>query len=174
MSRWYKHKPECMDASYVPSLPAGRVPADNVLRSHGLPDDMPVFYLDGYYYVPDGMGYVREGTVPPGTIQASDDTAPAGGLKFDGDKPRPTLLMRGCPNALAGVINVLGFGARKYAADSWKQVEGGTVRYRDALYRHLMAVEAGEVLDPESGLPHWHHICCNALFLAELNHKDSK
>lgn len=95
----------------------------------------------------------------------------AGGLKFDGDKPRPTLLMQGCPNALAGVIGVLGFGAKKYAADSWKQVENGKTRYRDALYRHLAAVEAGEVNDPESGLPHWHHICCNALFLAELNHE---
>jgi hypothetical protein len=97
--------------------------------------------------------------------------ADQGGMKFDGGKPQYTLLMRGCPNAIRGVVDVLGFGAKKYAADSWKQVEGGKDRYRDALYRHLAAIEMGEVTDPESGLPHWHHICCNALFLAELNHE---
>lgn len=93
----------------------------------------------------------------------------SGGMKFDGDKPRWTLLMRGCAKALNGVAAVLTFGAKKYDADSWKQVEGGEDRYRSALYRHLNAIESGEVLDPESGLPHWDHVACNALFLSELS-----
>jgi hypothetical protein len=93
----------------------------------------------------------------------------SGGLKFDAGKDRPTLLMQGCSRALSGVIKVLTFGAKKYAADSWKQVENGKDRYRDAMYRHLAAIESGEVLDPESGLPHWDHVACNVLFLSELN-----
>ena len=54
------------------------------------------------------------------------------------------------------------------AAHSWKSVPNNTERYRDALYRHLNALESGELVDPESGLPHWDHICCNALFLSQL------
>lgn len=103
------------------------------------------------------------------------DPAPSergAGLKFDGGKPRWSLLMQGCAKALTGVAEVLTFGAKKYAAHSWKQVENNKERYRDALYRHLNAIERGEVLDPESGLPHWDHVACNALFLSELNHDE--
>lgn len=91
------------------------------------------------------------------------------GLKFDGDKSRWSLLMGGMPKALAGVAAVLTFGAKKYAAHSWKQVENNTERYRDALYRHLNQLETGELVDAESGLSHWDHIACNALFLSELS-----
>lgn len=100
-------------------------------------------------------------------------TEPAGGMKFDAGKPRWSLLMGGCGKALAGVAAVLTFGAAKYAAHSWKQVENNKERYRDAMYRHLNAIESGEELDPESGLPHWDHVACNALFLSELN-KETK
>lgn len=102
---------------------------------------------------------------PKGTV------APEGGMKFDGGKPQWTLLMRGCHAALAGVVAVLTFGAKKYSADSWKQVENGEIRYRDALYRHLSAIEGGEFVDPESGLPHWDHIACNAMFLSQKYHE---
>jgi len=91
------------------------------------------------------------------------------GLKYDGGKPSWVLLMKGCAKALLGVVGVLDFGAKKYSADSWKQVENGESRYRDALYRHLNAIESGELIDPESGLSHWDHICTNALFLSELS-----
>lgn len=91
------------------------------------------------------------------------------GLKADGGKGRWTLLMQGFPLALAGVVEVLGFGAKKYAAHSWRQVENAPERYRDALYRHLNALEGGELVDPESGLSHWEHICFNALALNELS-----
>jgi len=77
--------------------------------------------------------------------------------------------MGGMPKALAGVAAVLTFGAKKYAAHSWKQVENNKERYRDALYRHLNQLEAGELVDSESGLSHWDHIACNALFLSELS-----
>lgn len=105
------------------------------------------------------------GTAAPKTVAVNERGA---GLKFDGGKGRWSLLMGGMAKALAGVVAVLTFGAKKYAAHSWKQVENNKERYRDALYRHLNAIESGEVLDPESGLPHWDHVACNALFLSEL------
>ena len=91
------------------------------------------------------------------------------GLKFDGGKPRWALLMGGMPKALAGVAAVLTFGAKKYAAHSWKKVENNKERYRDALYRHLNQLESGEAVDADSGLSHWDHVAANALFLSELS-----
>jgi hypothetical protein len=82
-------------------------------------------------------------------------------------------MMHGMAYALSTVVAVLTFGARKYEADSWRQVESGQERYRDAMYRHLAAYEAGELLDPESGLPHLAHVATNSLFLLELD-KDTK
>jgi len=91
------------------------------------------------------------------------------GLKFDGGKPRWSLLMQGLPSFLTGIAEVLTFGAKKYQAHSWRGVPEGYERYRDALYRHLNAIERGEYIDPESGLPHWHHVGCNAGFCSELD-----
>lgn len=95
------------------------------------------------------------------------------GLKHDSGKPRWSLLMRGCADALQAVVRVLTFGAQKYADDSWQGVQNGQQRYRDALYRHLNAIERGEFVDDESGESHWAHVATNALFLYEL-HKDQK
>lgn len=90
------------------------------------------------------------------------------GRKDDSGKPQWSLLMRGCAAGLVGVVSVLGFGARKYAADSWQRVDNARERYHDALYRHLNAIERNGFLarDPETGLLEWFHVACNALFLA--------
>ncbi|CAM6001785.1 unnamed protein product [Sphagnum balticum] len=42
-------------------------------------------------------------------------------------------------------------------------------RYTAALLRHLYALNAGERIDPESGLRHIDHVLCNAAFLSELD-----
>lgn len=93
------------------------------------------------------------------------------GLKYDADKLKWSLLRVGCTRALQGVIRVLMFGAKKYKAHSWKTVPNGEERYRDALDRHLSEIDihGPYSTDEESGELHWHHIACNALFLAELH-----
>lgn len=86
----------------------------------------------------------------------------AEGLKFDQEKPRMDLLDS---EFLEGVAEVLTFGARKYAAHNWR----GGINYSRliaSIYRHLGAINRGEDFDPESGLPHVHHIGCNAMFLS--------
>ena len=99
------------------------------------------------------------------------DTQQCSGMKYDSDKDQWSLLRTGCTRALQGVIRVLMFGAAKYAAHSWKTVPNGKVRYRDALDRHLAEIDlyGDDSVDSESGMLHWHHVACNALFLAELN-----
>ena len=84
--------------------------------------------------------------------------------KHDQGKVRPTLV----PSSLVlAVAKIREYGCEKYHdPDNWKQVE--PQRYRDALYRHLLAYFNGEELDEESGLPHLHHAACNIAFLIEM------
>ena len=101
-------------------------------------------------------------------LKINPEANTAGGMKYDGDKPRMDLLLSGCPNALEAVSSILTFGAKKYAAHSWQTVPQGDERYLAALLRHLTAVGKGETLDSESGMLHLAHAACNALFILEL------
>ena len=83
-------------------------------------------------------------------------------LKSDIGKRRFSLVPVG---VLAAVVDVLEYGAHKYAPDNWQTVEDGEKRYYDALLRHLFAWKEGEAIDDESGLPHIAHVAANALFL---------
>lgn len=90
------------------------------------------------------------------------------GLKYDEGKPRMDLVTRGFPKVLTTLGTILGFGAKKYRADSWRQVPNGVSRYEAAAMRHFIAHSSGEKLDPESGLPHLAHAICNLMFVMEL------
>ncbi len=94
------------------------------------------------------------------------------GVKYDKEKPRPSLLFRSLNKAVHGVIAVLEFGAKKYAVDNWKKIEQD--RYKEALGRHYLALMAGEKNDPESGLPHIDHLLCCALFISEMEKQNGK
>ncbi len=84
------------------------------------------------------------------------------GAKLDAGKPRWSLLPW---QAVARVVEVLEYGARKYAVDNWRLVPDARRRYFDAAQRHLLAWWGGELVDAESGLPHLAHAACCALFL---------
>lgn len=97
-----------------------------------------------------------------------------GGMKFDGGKAKMDLVFDGMPNALSGLGEVLTFGAKKYAAHSWRTVPEGKSRYKAAAIRHLIAHAKGEAKDPESGLPHLYHAFCNIGFMIELDIEESE
>jgi len=90
------------------------------------------------------------------------------GRKDDAGKPRPSLVLNSMARAIARVIDVAEYGARKYAPDNWLQVPDGIKRYTDAGLRHRQAHALGEVNDPESGLPHLAHAAWCALAVLEL------
>lgn len=83
---------------------------------------------------------------------------------------------RGATSFLYEALSVLGvegwrecaqvfdYGKRKYAAWNWSKGMAWSVPLACAV-RHLMAVLDGEVLDPESGLPHRGHVFCNICML---------
>lgn len=87
-----------------------------------------------------------------------------GGIKHDGEK-EPMALFSSI--WLRGVSRVLGFGARKYAADNWRD----GIAYRrliSACLRHVTSFMEGEDLDPETGLSHLDHASCCLMFLREM------
>lgn len=61
------------------------------------------------------------------------------------------------------------YGNDKYGdPENWRTVE--PERYRDAMYRHLLAyVDNPFSVDEESGLPHLWHLACNVAFLCEFD-----
>lgn len=85
------------------------------------------------------------------------------GLKYDEGKPMLDLIP---PEAIMAIGKVMTYGAMKYGPNNWQGVEPR--RYVAALLRHLMAYQAGEMDDPESGMPHLWHVATNAAFLVTL------
>jgi hypothetical protein len=84
------------------------------------------------------------------------------GRKDDQDKARWDLLPW---DAAEQVVEVLTFGARKYAPDNWRHVPEPQNRYFAAAMRHLVAWRNGQQDDPETGLPHLAHATCCLMFL---------
>ena len=82
-------------------------------------------------------------------------------MKFDAGKLRYGLIP---PKANKELAKVLTYGAKKYKANNWQEVDD-TDRYIDALYRHLESWRAGEKVDEESGLSHLSHAMANIAFL---------
>ena len=96
--------------------------------------------------------------------------------KFDAGKSRPDLIPAG---ALLEVGKVLEYGARKYAANSWKTVPNAEERYVAAMMRHGLQHQQAlqhelttgclaDTTDDESHLEHLAHAACNALFALQL------
>ncbi|MBR3031718.1 MAG: hypothetical protein IKH92_01720 [Clostridiales bacterium] len=110
--------------------------------------------------------YINSAYMRPISVknQANDQSA-----KADAGKPRLTLVPR---KIIWAIAKVREFGMKKYKEeDNWKRVEPR--RYRDALFRHLMAyLDDPDGRDPESGLPVLWHVATNCAFLIELEKND--
>lgn len=85
------------------------------------------------------------------------------GVKHDGGKAPWHLLPF---DAIAGIVEVLAFGAKKYAARNWEAGMDWS-RLFGAAMRHLTAWFNGEHKDPETGYSHlWHAGCCILFLIA--------
>ncbi len=79
------------------------------------------------------------------------------GKKFDEGKLRFDLIP---PEAEEALARVLTMGAAKYGDRNWEEGIKFSRLYA-AMRRHLNSHRTGEVLDPESGLPHLDHALAN-------------
>ena len=77
--------------------------------------------------------------------------------KFDNEKPDYSLFE---PVIMETYCKVATMGSKKYGRNNWKNMKvEDYARIVAAEYRHDMASQSGEELDPESGLPHlWHKL----------------
>ena len=85
--------------------------------------------------------------------------------KHDHGKPRFDLID---PVFEEDLAKVMSFGAEKYSDNTWQTVPDGLQRYHGAIRRHLNAIQKGELIDPDSGLPHIAHVSANAMFISYL------
>ena len=96
----------------------------------------------------------------------TDQHAP--GAKLDAGKPRVGLVLGDFAHALHAVACVGTFGACKYTDHGWLSVPNGPARYTDAMLRHWLAEQTGELTDEQTGLHHAAHLAWNALARLEL------
>lgn len=91
------------------------------------------------------------------------------GIKYDGDKPRMSLIP---PKAILEVAKVLTYGSKKYSAENWRKVPEAHQRYLDAALRHINQYHQGQIIDNETGINHLAHAICSLLFIVELDTSD--
>lgn len=86
------------------------------------------------------------------------------GKKFDSNKPKVSLVPS---EAILEMAKAFTYGANKYGADNFKN----GIAYRrllDAAMRHILAISAGEEIDPESGNSHVGHAMASLAMLAYM------
>lgn len=117
--------------------------------------DCPLFYLDLEVEKCSEMLCI---------LGDQEPSSPAPDAKADAGKPHPSYVP---PAIIRSVMRVREYGNRKYHdPENWRTVE--PERYHEALLRHVLAMwEDPYAKDPESGLLHLEHVCCNAAFLLQ-------
>lgn len=63
------------------------------------------------------------------------------------------------------MVKVLEFGAKKYKAWNWAKGMAWSVP-TGCILRHIKKILEGELVDDDSGLPHYAHVLCNIMMLA--------
>lgn len=69
---------------------------------------------------------------------------------------------------IIGTAEVFAFGGTKYGLHNYRQGIAWS-RLVDAAMRHLLAINAGEWKDTESGLPHLYHTSCCLAMLSYMH-----
>lgn len=93
------------------------------------------------------------------------------GRKYDNGKLRYDLIPSECMEALARVLT---YGANKYEANNWQNLEDYYNRYYAADERHIQKWRQGEDYDQESGELHLAHAFTNVCFLLWKKLKENK
>lgn len=93
-----------------------------------------------------------------------------GALRYNAGKRKWDLIHY---KSLEPMIEVLEFGALKYAPRNW-QKPMDTREILNSMQRHLAALMDGEEIDKDSGISHMGHIQCNAMFYNYHHERKSK
>ena len=90
------------------------------------------------------------------------DKKKTGGLRFNDNKPKLSLIP-----SISRTLEALGWqvGAAKYGEFNWEQGMNWSIPL-NCMGRHWEAINSGEWVDEETGVPHISLIMCNASMLA--------
>ncbi len=89
-----------------------------------------------------------------------------GWVRDNSKKPDPTLVH---PEMIIGTARALTYGCQKYSRNNFLKGDGMPLEVVLAsMQRHLLAYQAGEDYDDESGLPHLDHVGANLSMLVAL------
>ena len=93
------------------------------------------------------------------------------GKKFDDGKLPMGRLLQQFPRALEALAHCSKYGHDKYElGDDWQNFRDlDPERLNDAGVRHQTSHNKGEILDPESGLPHFWHAVWNNMAKLEID-----
>jgi hypothetical protein len=95
-------------------------------------------------------------------IQPPENANPqTGSLRFNSGKPQTSEID---PEFIIGIAKVLTKSREKYERANWALGNNWSVPY-ESMMRHLMAFQAGEEFDNESGQHHLLHAATNIMFL---------
>lgn len=113
--------------------------------------------------------YAKKNQVNPGLLE--EPLMPMD-KKYDTGKPMVGLVKEDFPLALMEIGKIARYGILKYEErGSWKKVEDGFNRYKDALGRHDLQSQYEDV-DDESGHLHLAHMAWNCLALLQFHLED--
>lgn len=120
----------------------------------------------------NGSWTVRTHELKPVQPEVTSET-----FKQKAGKPRWSILLGPCGDALKKVIDVREYGIKKYAKsgdpDSWKKVP--SIDYADSAVRHLQAYLSGEEINAEDGnLFHLAQAAIDCLFALSNDLRGSK
>ena len=87
-----------------------------------------------------------------------------GNYQFSGNTVHLEALFADLAHHWEDCAAVFDYGKRKYAEWNWLKGMAWSIPLA-CCGRHLMHLRDGELLDAESGLPHWGHIMCNLVML---------
>lgn len=88
--------------------------------------------------------------------------------RFNSGKPRWSMMDH---EAMLPMIDVLEFGAAKYAEDNWRKPVENPMEVWESLNRHVLEIKSGmkewgDIYDKDSNLNHIGHAMCNLMFLS--------
>lgn len=121
------------------------------------------------YYIYDGENFELRDTDDAFEMESISSQRERADLKPEVPGPKsakaPMHALR--LDKLQGLARVLEYGNLKYRKDNWVGTANDPDRYVGAALRHLSAIIRGEMIDPESGLPHVWHLQASTLILDE-------
>ena len=133
------------------------------------------------YWLSDGIFHHTEYFIDSNIISAEEFIAlhkkeenieqSTSGRKYDNGKLRYDLIPSECMEALARILT---YGANKYEANNWQNLEDYYNRYYAANERHIQKWRQGEDYDQESGELHLAHAFTNVCFLLWKKLKENK